>query len=432
MKVAFFTLGCKVNQAETEGLVQSFLKAGFTLASFDEICSAYIINTCAVTETSEKKCRQAIRRARRKNPNAVVAVTGCWAQVNPEAVAQMQEADIVTGTKDRAALLQLVRRMMREKHREAVVSVPAIDKADVFEDTTPTEFHARTRASIKVQDGCDRRCAYCIIPYARGASRSMDLKAVEKHVRRIVRLGFKEIVLTGIQVTSYGKGTDYSFLDLLRAVNKIPGSFRIRLGSLNPQIFDEAFTKEIATLKKLCPHFHISLQAGCDKTLRAMNRGYTCETFLRALTNIRAHIPQAEITTDVIVGFPGETEEDFNESLAFVQKCAFLDCHIFPYSIRKGTVAAEMEGQIAAEVKAQRARRMSQAAQLCRGEVLGKYVGRRLEVLFETPVGADVFEGYAQNYVLVRVNSPNDIKNQRMAVEITQLRDGYCEGRLIE
>lgn len=428
MKISFYTLGCKVNQLETEALTQRFFENGYTIGSFSENCDVYVINTCTVTATSDKKCRQAIRKAKKSNPAAIIAVTGCYSQINPGIITQMGDVDIITGTKDRLALVNLVSEALSKKGN--IISVDNLSPSTPFESLVATSFFSHTRGSVKIQDGCENFCSYCIIPYARGPIRCMDFDEAVNSVKNLVDKGFSEIVLTGIHIASYGKGTNDTLLTLLQAIDKIEGNFRIRLGSLNPQLFTAGFTQELAKLSKLCPHFHISLQSGCDATLKRMNRKYTTQEYAAALTTIRSHIKNVAVTTDVIVGFPQENEEDFLSSKEFVSQCGFANCHVFPFSRREGTAAASFEGQIPNGVKEERARQMSRQAKVSRLDFYTSYLGREVTVLFETEVSPNVYEGYSENYIPVRVESPVNLHGGLHRVLLTQIQDDFCMGEL--
>jgi threonylcarbamoyladenosine tRNA methylthiotransferase MtaB len=433
MKISFYTLGCKVNQLETEALIQHFSQNGFSVAPFSEICDVYVINTCTVTATSDKKCRQAIRKAKKNNPAAIIAVTGCYSQINPDQFVQMGEVDIVTGTKNRLALLKLVQNAVLKKknsQNEGIIAVEDVSNSSSFEPLAPTSFFSHTRGSVKIQDGCENFCSYCIIPYARGPVRSMDFPTAVNSVQILVEKGFSEIVLTGIQISAYGKNTDYNLLSLLTAVNQIDGDFRIRLGSLNPMLFTPEFTKALASLPKLCPHFHISLQSGCDKTLTRMNRKYTTKQYANALFNIRSHIENVAITTDVIVGFPGESEEDFQNSAKFVSECAFSNCHVFPFSPREGTVAASFDDHLPNAIKEERSRIMNQQGKLSRQAFFASQLGKEVQVLFETQVGPHIFEGYSENYIPVRVESRENLQGRLFPVILLQTGNDFCTGKL--
>ena len=430
MKIAVFTLGCKVNQYESQVLINEFEKKGFEITSFDDISDVYIINTCSVTGVSDKKSRQMIKRAIKLNPDALICVTGCYAQVSKEEIEKIEGVDIITGTKDRMSLVSLVIDNIGKKGRK--VNVGDVFSDNEFEpmklDTTTT----RTRISIKIQDGCENFCSYCIIPYARGPIRSKKFEEIKVELCDIINKGYREIVLTGIHISSYGQDTKtHSLLDVLKMADSLDGDFRIRLGSLNLSCFTQEFIKEIAKLKKLCPHFHISLQSGSPQTLARMNRKYTPDEFLNILNDIRNNIDNVAITTDVIVGFPGETWEEFSESMEFVRSAKFSYVHIFPYSIRKGTAASSMPNQVDKATKEQRARLMHDVMTENQVEFLQKQFGKIMPVLFEECVGDDLYDGFTPNYQKVIVKSEVDLKRQVKDVLIKDIKADELVGILI-
>jgi threonylcarbamoyladenosine tRNA methylthiotransferase MtaB len=354
--------------------------------------------------------------------------------MNPGQFSKMEEVDIVTGTKNKLDLLHLVNDAVANKKGDALRGVIAVDDVSAntsFESLTPTDFFAHTRGSVKIQDGCENFCSYCIIPYARGPIRSMDFQEAVESVKELVKKGYSEIVLTGIQISSFGKGTNHDLLSLLATVNRIEGDFRIRLGSLNPILFTPDFTGALASFEKLCPHFHVSLQSGCDRTLARMNRKYTTKQYAEALFNLRSRIRNVAVTTDVIVGFPGEGEEDFRKSLDFVAGCAFANCHVFPYSRREGTAAASFDGQVLNSVKEERARLMGRQAKTSRKAFFDTQIGQNLRVLFETQISPHVFEGYSENYIPVRAQSDENLHGKLRPAVILQAENDFCTGRLL-
>ena len=427
MKVAFHTLGCKVNQLESQWLEELFSKRGYQVCDFNSCCDIYIINTCCVTKTSEDKCLKAVRRARRLNPSSVIALTGCFSQLNSDIIESRVKADIIIGTKNRAALPSLVEECLKNSNSIKHIE-PALTN-QIFEEIEPTVF-SRTRAGIKIEDGCDNFCSYCIIPYARGPVRSMAFDRVLSLICELSEKGYKEIVLTGIQISSYGKSSSPPLIDLLEAVEKIDGDFRIRLGSLNPLLFDSDFTKRFKVLKKVCPHIHLSLQSGCDSTLKRMNRKYTTDQYYSVLTNLRQAIPDVSLTTDIITGFPGESDNDFEQSLAFVKKCGFLHCHVFPYSERPGTAAASMPDSIDEGIRQSRAKKMSAAALESKKAVFASYVDAVFPVLFENEVKEGIFFGHSPNYIPIEAYGHN-LSNKVLNVKISDFTDEKCLGTIL-
>ena len=400
MRIAICTLGCKVNQYETQALERELIARGHTLVDFDGAADAYIVNTCSVTAISDKKSRQMLRRARGQNPNAVVAACGCYAQTHADDVAAL-DVDVLAGTNDRTGFLDLVERAAAEKRRIVQLD-DALQRRD-FEVLPAGGLASRTRAMLKVEDGCVNFCTYCIIPFARGPVRSLPMDEARRQARAVAEQGYRELVVTGIEISSYGQdfrdGT--SLIDLLETVSDAAPELRLRLGSLEPRTITEAFCARAAKLPNLCPHFHLSLQSGCDATLKRMNRRYDTARYAESCALLRGCFDDPAITTDLITGFPEETEEEFAETLAFIERCAFADMHIFPYSVRPGTKAAAMP-QVEKQVKEERAARASAVARAMRAAYLGRCVGKAFPVLFETD-REDESVGHAPNYAEVSV-----------------------------
>ena len=361
MKIGFYTLGCKVNQYETQALEQLFTQRGHTLVSFENEADVYIINTCTVTAVSDKKSRQIIRRARKTAPNAVIAVCGCYPQTHPEDMDALG-VDLISGTGDRLGFVELTEQTFRERNPINVLD-DAMKRLD-FEVLPAGGLEGRTRAMLKVEDGCVNFCSYCIIPYARGRIRSLPLGRAEEQTKALVQQGYREIVLTGIEISSWGQDLrNGSYLiDLIETVCAAAPDCRIRLGSLEPRTITEEFCLRSAKLSNLCPHFHLSMQSGCDSVLSRMNRKYDTARYYESVTLLRRHFDRPAITTDLIVGFPGETEEEFGQTLDFIRACAFAAMHVFPYSKRPGTPAANMPGQVPNAVKEERAHRAAGVA----------------------------------------------------------------------
>ena len=352
-KAASFALGCKVNQYESEAIAELFAEKGYEIVGIDEEADVYVINTCTVTNFGDKKSRQLIRKVKRQNENAIVAVVGCYAQTAPKELMEIAGVNLVIGTKDRAQIVEMVEQYDRANGVENHVS--DIMKERVFEPLSIQKLANRTRAYLKIQDGCSQYCSYCIIPYARGPIRSREPQEVVAEVKRLAENGFKEVVLTGIHVASYGKDRrDTSLLDILKQVHEVEGIERIRFSSIEPNVVTEEFAQTMAALPKVCDHFHLSLQSGCDKTLKEMNRKYDTEKYRQAAATLRKYLPKVALTTDIIVGFPGETEEDFRESYAFAEEIGFAKIHVFPYSPKRGTPAAARKDQLLNAVKSER------------------------------------------------------------------------------
>ena len=428
MKVAIYTLGCKVNQYETQAMEQELTGRGHTLVDFEETADAYIINTCSVTAVSDKKSRQMIRRAKKRNPDAVVAACGCYVQTHTEEAAQL-DIDLISGTGNRMAFLNLLEQVAAE--REPMKLVDDAFKRRQFEVLPAGGMAARTRAMLKVEDGCVNFCTYCIIPYARGGVRSLPMDIAVEQTKQLREEGYKEIVITGIEISSYGHdfkdGT--TLIDLLEAISEAAGDMRLRLGSLEPRTITEEFCQRAVKLPNLCPHFHLSMQSGCDETLRRMNRKYDTARYYESVRLLNEYFDHPAITTDLITGFPGETEEEFAQTLAFIEKCAFADLHVFPYSIRPGTPAAKME-QVAGPTKDERAHRAGEVAAKMHRNYLAACIGKTYPVLFEQPKDGK-YSGHAPNYMEIEV-AQEGLHNQVLDVKITAVQDDILLGEVIE
>lgn len=428
MKTAsFYTLGCKVNQYETEAMSEIFSKNGYKIADFNEVCDVYVINTCTVTSIGDRKSRQMIRRAKHLNPNSIVAVVGCYSQVSPDEVAKIEGVNIILGTKDRKNLCEIADKMLAEKeNQKKVTDVENALKNREYEELEIKEYAEKTRAFVKIEDGCNEFCTYCIIPFARGPVRSRKLENIVKEVEFLAQKGFCEVVLTGIHLASYGKDLkNVSLSDVICAAAEVPGISRIRLGSLEPRILTEEFIRKIADTKKVCNHFHISLQSGCDETLKRMNRKYTTEEYENSVKLLRKYFDNPAIATDIMVGFPGETDEEFEKSLAFMEKIAFADAHVFSYSNRKGTKADVMENQIDPKVKEVRHKAMEGTVARLKNEYLESMAGKNLSVLFEQEISDGVYEGTAENYAKVIIKSDVDISKKCKTVKIIKAENGF-------
>ncbi len=414
--VASFALGCKVNQAESEAIAEAFADKGYEIKNIDEEADIYVINTCAVTNFGDKKSRQLLRKVKKLNPNAIVVASGCYAQVESDVVSAIDEVDIVIGTKGRQNIVDAVEKYIED--RQKVCLVGDIMHERDFEPISVRKLAGRVRAYIKIQDGCSQYCSYCIIPYARGPIRSRDEADILKEVENLALNGFKEVVLTGIHVASYGKDNHRTdLLSLIKRVNEIDGIERIRLSSLEPNIVTENFARDLSLMPKVCRHFHLSLQSGCDKTLKAMNRRYDTQRYMDSVNIIRKYMPDSGITTDIIVGFPGETEEDFAQSCDFARKINFSKIHVFPYSPKKGTPAAAMKNQIPAEIKNKRSNELIKISDSMEYEFIKKHIGKVLDVLFEKSENG-FFEGHTSNYIHVKAKSENNIRNMILPVKI--------------
>lgn len=411
MRVKFITLGCKTNIYESDAMAKLFLKAGCEVIS-EGAADVYIINTCTVTGTGAQKSRQAISRAVRENPDAVVAVSGCLAQTETEAVKKIPGVSVVCGNSEKGRIVGLVEKALSEKHQ--IVECGDIMSERAFSEIAVTKTQQRIRANVKIEDGCNNYCTYCVIPYARGPVRSRDIDKIEEEVRALSESGYREIVLTGIHIGSYGrdKGNSVSLIDVLERICPIEGIERVRLGSIEPVVITEDFVNRAKRLKNLCPQFHLSLQSGCDETLSRMNRRYTTEEFRRAVKLLRDNIPDTAITTDLMVGFPGETEEEFEKSCEFCREIGFMQMHIFKYSPREGTKAAKFPNRIPNRVKEERSRKMLSLAEEMKAEFYKKYEGRRARVLFEQKKPSGKYHCTTANYMDIYVAAEEDMSGR--------------------
>lgn len=413
--VAFCTLGCKVNQYETNAMIEQFIKKKYTIKEFNEEADIYIINTCTVTNMADRKSRQMLRRAKELNPNSIIVACGCYAQVAKEELAKIPEIDLIYGTNEKNKIADLIEEKMTEEvlktkkdGKEKETKVTDVMYQKKFLDFGVTDYTEKTRAVIKVQDGCDRFCSYCIIPYARGHVRSRKIQNVVEEIKNIAQKGIKEVVITGIHLASYGKDfkPHAQLIDLLEEINKIGGIERIRLGSLEPTLITVEFLDRLSKLEKICDHFHLSLQSGCDETLKRMNRRYTTKEFEEGVELIRKYYKNVALTTDIIVGFPGETDEEFNKTYEFLKKINFYQMHIFKYSPRKGTKAAVMPNQIDGNIKEQRSTKLIELSHNNEIKYNEKEVGKELEVLWEEKEG-DYIKGHTKNYKVVKIPYKN-------------------------
>ncbi len=429
-KAAFYTLGCKVNQYETEAMAEMFKSSGYEITDFENYADVYVINTCTVTNMSDRKSRQIIRRAKKTNPDAIVAVTGCYAQISPEDVKKIDGVNIVVGTKDRKNIVELTEAASADN---CIDTVSDIMHTHDFEDLSIKTYQNRTRAYIKIQDGCNQFCSYCIIPYARGPVRSRPEHEVIAEIQKLADDGFSEIILTGIHVASYGKDLESCDLaSLICKADKTDGIKRIRLSSIEPMTLNDDFIERIKPCSKLCHHFHLSLQSGCDETLKRMNRKYTCAEYENIVNGLRKNFADAAITTDIMVGFPGETEDEFLKTSEFVQRISFADAHIFQYSQRKGTPAAKRPDQVAPEIKEKRSKIIAEITQKSRDEFRNQFIGCELEVLFEQPYHKDneYFEGKTSNYLTVIVPTSENLSGQIRNVTLLEMKDDVIVGKL--
>ena len=429
-KAASYALGCKVNQVESEAIAEAFAERGYEIVDINEKADVYVINTCTVTNFGDKKSRQLIRRVKRLNPDSVVVAVGCYAQTAPEDIKKIDGINIILGSKGKNEIVDCVENYRREQGIEC--NVGEIMHERQFEPISVNKLAGRTRAYLKIQDGCSQFCSYCIIPYARGPIRSRDEEDVLSEVRKLAENGFKEVVLTGIHVASYGKDTkNTNLLQVIKKVHEIEGIERIRLSSIEPNIVTEEFASEMASLPKACHHFHLSLQSGCEKTLKEMNRKYTAEKYAQAAEILRKHMPDVALTTDIIVGFPGETDEDFEESYDFAKKIGFSKIHVFPYSPKRGTPAAERKDQVSPQKKEERSAKLIALSNKMADDFIQKFVGRKMPVLFEQSHESGKFEGHTSNYINVTVETDKNIKNMILDTVIEGCKDEKAFGKLL-
>ena len=425
MKVGFLTLGCKVNQYETNGMIQRFKEHGYDIVEFDDKADIYIINTCTVTNMSDRKSRQFLRQAKKNNPDSVVVAVGCYVQVSKDELEQIPEINLCLGTNDKTQIVEFVEKYIDEKNKKEELDNILYDAN--FEDFGSVTYTEKTRAVIKVQDGCDRFCSYCIIPFARGKVRSRKPESVIQEIKEIAKSGIKEVVVTGIHVASYGRDfkEDYRLIDLLEEINKIDGIERIRLGSIEPLLITEDFMERLIKLEKVCHHFHLSIQSGCTETLKRMNRRYTAEEFEVIVERLRKYYQDVILTTDIIVGFPKESEEEFECTYEYLKKINFYKMHVFKYSPRKGTKASEMPEQIPGDIKEIRSKRLLELSDNNETRFLDSYIGKTVEVLFEECDEQGYYKGHTANYIMVKVKSEEDLSNKIVNV-VVRKRDELC------
>ncbi|MBP0979207.1 MAG: tRNA (N(6)-L-threonylcarbamoyladenosine(37)-C(2))-methylthiotransferase MtaB [Oscillospiraceae bacterium] len=438
MKISFFTLGCKVNQYESQALSQMFENNGFEIVDCDNKADVYIINSCTVTATGDKKTRQIIHRLKQKNKDAMIVLTGCFPQAFPERASKILEADIITGNKNKNKIFDLVLERLEQTKTQNLAQKKYIlpnDQDKTFEKMSVSKFRDKTRAFIKIQDGCNRFCSYCVIPKARGRVRSKLLEDIKLEATSLANNNHQEIVLTGINLSSYGQDINLRLIDAVEAVSKIENIKRVRLSSLEPELLTLEDIKKLSQIKKFCPQFHLCLQSGCDETLTRMNRHYSTEEYFNIIKIIRDNFDNASITTDLMVGFPGETEREFEKTCEFIKKVKFSRIHVFAYSKRDGTRAALMKDQIPKNIKHERSLKIIKIATQLQQEFLKSQINKNLEVLFETHVDnnnlKNLYQGYSKNYTRVVVDSEKNICGQIKKIKIIDTKDDYCKGIII-
>lgn len=428
MKAAFYTLGCKVNQAESEYMAELLQKAGFEIVNPNDEADYYIVNSCTVTATADQKTRQSVRRFKRKHPNSTVILTGCMPQAFPKDAEKLEQADIVLGNKNDNDILDLINKHAAQKNR--IIRLSEHQNGEKFAPCSVRAFGGRVRAFVKIEDGCDRFCSYCIIPKSRGRVRSKPLEDLKQEVTDLAANGIKEVVLVGINLSAYGKGTDFNIADAVETCAGVDGISRIRLGSLEPDHITDSIIIRLSTVHKFCPQFHISLQSGCNKTLKNMNRHYTAEEYEELCNKLRAAFKDCSLTTDVMVGFHEETEQDFEESLAFVKRIRFEKVHVFPYSERTGTAASKRGDSVSKQEKDRRASVMIAETEKIRQNYLESQIGRKVRLLVEGRANSEYLRGYTKNYLPVLLKSTQDLTGCETDCIIQSVKNDECIANL--
>ncbi len=428
MNVYFYTLGCKVNQYETQALCEKLKSAGYSICHSADIADIIIVNSCTVTAVSDQKTRQAVRKFKRNNKDAIVVLTGCMPQAYPSKSLELLSADIIMGNRNNDDILTLLDEKFKKDER--VVSIVEHENSDKFDNLGISSFDERTRVFVKIQDGCDRFCSYCIIPTSRGRSRSKQFDKLKTELENIAKTGYKEVVLVGINLSCYGADINSSLCDAVELACSFESFERVRLGSLEPDHLTDEVLKRLSKNDKFCPSFHISLQSGCDQTLKRMNRHYTTDEYYNLCKKIREIFKDATITTDVMVGFPLESDEDFNQTVDFVNRIGFEKIHVFPYSIRSGTKAANITPQIAKSVKDERCKKMICTGDKIRSNFFASQIGKTVKILCETHTNGYIY-GYTKNYTPVKIEHDTDLHGQLKKAKIIDIDDDYCVGVFI-
>lgn len=430
MNFNIITLGCKVNQYESQNMSDLLTNNGYSQSRDKNRADVTIINTCTVTAVSDAKNRKIIRKVRRNNPNGIVVLTGCMPQAFPDRTSDFEDCDIVLGNKHRASLIKKLDEF-KLTHSKIIDIEPHDNKDAEYENLSVTGFDGHTRAFIKIEDGCNRFCSYCIIPYSRGRVRSKKPDDLRREIQNVANNGYKEVVLVGINLSAYGQGEDFDLADAVDICCETEGIERVRLGSFEPEMMYDSLIKRFSKQPKFCPQFHLSLQSGCDATLKRMRRQYDTEEYMRIVDDLREHFDNSSITTDIMVGFAGETEDEFEQSLSFAKKVGFSKIHVFPYSRRKGTLADKMENHIDSKTKDIRSKRMIEAAEELRRGFLNNQIGRVESVLVERLRDGGYYEGYTMNYTPVHILTDKEITGEVVNVKLTKAFDDYCEGELV-
>ena len=416
-KVAFITLGCKTNQYESNAMAQKFIDSNYKICKVEENPDIIVVNTCTVTNIADRKSRQVLRDAKKNNPKAIVIACGCYVQVAKEKIREIKEIDLCIGNSEKKDIVLILEKYLKDKENK--IEIYDVNQEKEYSELGIIAFSEKTRATIKIQDGCNNFCTYCLIPYARGRVRSRKKDNIIEEVVKVVECGIKEIVITGIHIASYGIDFDnnYRLIDLLEDLNRIEGLKRIRLGSLEPSLITEEFCKRLSKLNKICNHFHLSLQSGCDETLKRMNRKYTTYEFKEVTKRLRQYFKDVNLTTDIIVGFPGETDEEFYTTYSFLQEIKFYKMHVFKYSERKGTVASKMPNQIDGAIKEERSKKLIELSNKNQEEINKSYQGKQFEVLFEEQKNG-IWTGYTTNYIKVSFRSDENLENKILKINL--------------
>ena len=428
MNFYIVTFGCKVNQCESDKMSFLMTEKGYTLSTSIEEADVIIINSCTVTGESDRKLRQTIHKIKKLNPNSIVLLTGCMPQASPEEAKKLDGVDIIVGNSKKYSVTEELEKFFKNKNK--IIDVPLISTQKEFQDTLSMDPSRRCRAFLKIEDGCNRFCSYCIIPYARGRVRSLPLSKIKKDIENLVKIGYKEVVLVGINLFSYGEDIDCDIADAVKAACSVEGINRVRLGSLEPDLLSDDLIERLSLEKKLCPQFHLSLQSGSDKVLKLMRRKYNIKEYTNVVEKLRNKFPNATFTTDLMVGFTGETDLDFRESLDVLKDIEFLKVHVFPYSIRPGTLAEKFKNPVDKKIKTNRVKEAIDFSEKISKIVLNKFIGCTLDVLYETVNSQGMYEGYTTNYIYVKTASKTDIRGKILPTKINKIQDNFCIGSI--
>lgn len=428
-KVALHTLGCKVNYAETSTIARQFVERGFQIVSADQPCDVYVLNTCSVTERADRECRQIIRRARRYSPHAYIIVTGCYAQLQPDEISSIDGVDLILGTKEKFNIFDYANGFT--KHELPQTFVSCIDETEEFEFAYSGDVDGRTRAFLKIQDGCDYTCTFCTIPLARGQSRSRPIEEIVQHARQIVSHGYKEIVLTGVNVGDYGRKLGTNLFALIKQLDAVEGLERIRISSIEPNLLTKEMVDFILASEKFCNHFHIPLQSGSDTILKSMRRRYLTDTYRKLVEYIKVNDPDAGIGCDVLVGFPGETDKLFEETYRFLVELPVSYLHVFTYSERENTPAAQYGGSVEPRIRTERSERLRMLSKKKRHAFYSSFIGRTLPVLFEHSTSEGRYSGLSSNYIRIEVAAESELTNKIYSVRVTDAYDDVCRGSIV-